>query len=166
VVRQSETATKKSRPANGAAAESELGRRLGEAVDAARDVGANARLLATLGWRKLKVRALDGLIGVAVLLLALVAVAVLAIAATLRFVAGVDHAFAEWSGQAWVGELVGGLLLLGLLFGGAVALRARLRGRLIERALAREPEPDGAPRAPKPEPEREPRREPAGSPRP
>jgi hypothetical protein len=107
----------------------------------------STRKVAVLRWKQLQVRGIEAGFAVAFGVLALFAGVALAVAAALRFVAGVDHALARWSGEPWVGELGAGVLGLAAL---AAAVRLG-RGRARRAVLAGAPRPDADAAAAPPE---------------
>jgi len=108
------------------------------------DLAESTRKFAVLRWKRLQVRWIEAGFAVAFGALALLAGVALAVAAALRFVAGVDHALARWSGEPWVGELGAGVLGLAAL---AAAVRLA-RGRARRAVLASAPRPDADAAAP------------------
>lgn len=104
-------------------------------------LGRSASELASLGWKRFKLRAVDGLFDVALLFFATVAGLTLLVAAARRVVAGLEHAFAAWSGVPWIGELAGGALALAVPFAAVVLMRRRTRRDLLARALPPLPDP-------------------------
>ncbi|MBL8840411.1 MAG: hypothetical protein JNL90_02655 [Planctomycetes bacterium] len=95
--------------------------------------------LASLGWKRLKLRAVDATFHMALVLAALAAGTTIVIAAALLLVRGIGHAIARIGGAEWIGELGGGLVALALPFAGLYLARARSRRVLLERALRRRP---------------------------
>lgn len=95
--------------------------------------------LASLGWKRLKLRAVDATFRMALALAALVAATTIVIAAALQLVRGIGHGVARLGGAEWIGELGGGAVALALPFAGLYLARWRSRRVLLERALRRRP---------------------------
>jgi|SoiMethySBSTD1v2_1073268.scaffolds.fasta_scaffold233242_2 hypothetical protein len=85
--------------------------------------------IAALEWRRLKLRALDASTNAAALLLLIPTILAVAVAAGVLMVLGTRDALVAWTATTWIGEIGGGVVVLGgLLTGGALARRiARLR---------------------------------------
>jgi hypothetical protein len=90
---------------------------------------------ASLGWKRLKLRAADGVFKTVFVVAALLAGATTIICAAQLSVTGLRHAVARLAGAEWVGELGGGLLALALPFLVLFAVRARTRRTLLAKAL-------------------------------
>jgi hypothetical protein len=90
---------------------------------------------ASLGWKRLKLRAVDGAFNAILLLAALVAGLTIIVSAALLMVAGIHHALAQWAGAEWVGELGGGLLALALPILALLVAQRSARRAMLERAL-------------------------------
>lgn len=90
---------------------------------------------ASLGWKRLKLRAVDGLFTTVFVVAALLAGATTIVCAAQLAVTGLRHAVARLAGAEWVGELGGGLLALALPFLVLLAVRARKRRTLLAKAL-------------------------------
>jgi hypothetical protein len=102
---------------------------------------------ASLGWKRLKLRAADGVFTTVFVVAALLAAATTIVCAAQLAVAGIRHAVARLAGAEWVGELGGGLLALALPFLVLFVFRWRTRRTLLARALhpgAREAAPRAA----------------------
>jgi hypothetical protein len=92
---------------------------------------------ASLGWKRLKLRAVDGIFDAVVVVAACAAGLTIVVAASLLVVNGVHHAITRWAGADWVGELGGGLLALALPFTALGVVRWKTRRTLLANALRR-----------------------------
>lgn len=124
-------------------AERELADALHSFTRHAGGVAESARRLATLRWKRLQLRCVDAGFAVVAGAVLLFAALALALAAALRFVAGLDHALTLWSGEPWVGEFGAGVVVLASLYVGFRGLRGRTRRALLD--AAPRPRSDGAP---------------------
>jgi hypothetical protein len=91
--------------------------------------------LASLGWKRLKLRAADGVFKAVFVVAALLTGTTTISCAAQLAVTGLRHAVDRLAGAEWVGELGGGLLALALPFLVLFAVRARTRRTLLAKAL-------------------------------
>ncbi len=131
-----------------ASAEAEFGALLRQAALHAWALFGKAGEFASLGWKRLKLRAVDGAFHVVVIVAACAASLTIVVAASLLVVNGVHHALARWAGADWAGELGGGLLALALPFAALAVVRWRTRRELLAMALRRPMVKRAAPAAP------------------
>jgi len=131
-----------------AEAEAEFGALLRQAALHAWALFGKAGEFASLGWKRLKLRAVDGAFHAVVVVAACAAGLTIVIAASLLVVNGVRHALARWAGADWAGELGGGLLALALPFAALAVVRWRTRRTLLANALRRPVAKRAAPAAP------------------
>lgn len=82
-------------------------------------------------WQRLRLRALDGFFRAAFFLCLLGFALAASISAALLVVRGVRMALVAWSETEWVGDLVGGVVILGVALGGCLAVRMHLRRDLV-----------------------------------
>ena len=116
-------------------ADADLGALLRQAAVHVRALFEKASELASLGWKRLKLRAVDGAFAAVLLIAAAAAGLTIIVAAALKVVAGLQHALAWWAGLEWVGELGGGLLALALPFVGLLIVRRTTRRTLLAKAI-------------------------------
>jgi hypothetical protein len=93
---------------------------------------------ASLGLKRLKLRAADGLFTTLLVVAALLAGATIIVSAARLAVAGMQHAVARFAGAEWIGELGGGLFALALPFLVILVIRWSARRRLLAKALHRD----------------------------
>jgi hypothetical protein len=126
-----------------AATDGELGSQFGRVATDVQTLFDRVVALATLEWKRLRMRAVDRSLQVAAALLLLVAAAAIAVGAGVLVVTGARDGLARWSGETWVGELGGGVLLLGVVALGAGVVRGAVRRRLVADAVRPKQEPPG-----------------------
>jgi hypothetical protein len=98
-----------------------------------RDGVASLARIVALRWRRAQLRMVEAGFAVALGLVALVAAVVLTVAAAIRLVAGVEHGIARATGEAWIGEVGAGVLVLALLFATVRLARRRARRGVLAR---------------------------------
>jgi hypothetical protein len=90
---------------------------------------------ASLGLKRLKLRAVDGVFTTVFVVAALLAGATTIVCAATLAVTGFRHAIARLADAEWVGELGGGLVALALPFVVLFAIRWSARRTLLAKAL-------------------------------
>ena len=139
--------------------QSELAAMLRQTKRDLRDFFDNISRIASLEVQRLKLRATDKLLRGAMFAVFGIAGLACAIYASVLVVAGIRGAVAELTGRAWIGELVAGVLVLGLFAFGFSYVRGRARQSVLARVArmkARETAPTvPAPPAPVKEPAKE-----------
>jgi hypothetical protein len=118
-----------------AAEDADLGALLRELALHVRALFEKAGEYATLGLKRLKLRAVDGVFTTVFVVAALLAGATVVVCAARLAVAGLHHAIARFAGAEWIGELGGGLVALALPFLIVLAIRWTTRRRLLAAAL-------------------------------
>ena len=124
-----------------AAAEADLADLFARLATHAKALFEAAREFATLGWKRLKLRAVDGAFSVVLAFVAAIAGLTIVISSALLVVNGLRHALARWTGADWVGELVGGALTLALPFAALLVIRGSARRKMLQHALHPSMEP-------------------------
>ncbi len=124
-------------PPPDASADAELVALLRQLALHARALFGKGSEFASLGWKRLKLRAIDGVFTAVFRVAALAAALTIIVSAALLVVAGLHHAIARWAGADWVGELGGGLLALTLPFLALFLVQWKTRRTMLDKALRR-----------------------------
>jgi hypothetical protein len=98
-------------------------------------------------WQRLRLRAVDTFFRAAFFLCLLGFALAATISASLYVVRGIRNGLVAWSGADWVGDLAGGLVILGVSLGACLLVRMHLRHDIVRqtrRALMPQP-PKSAP---------------------
>lgn len=95
------------------------------------------RRIAFVEWQGIRLRAVDAAFRGAFFVCAFFFLLAASISASLMLVRGLRLALEAWSGAAWLGNLAGGAIVIGLLAAGAIAAHRKVRRNIVRTAEAR-----------------------------
>jgi hypothetical protein len=99
-----------------------------------RSIYGSLKRMVFVEWQRLRLRAVDAFFRAAFFLCLLGFALAATISSSLFIVHGIRNAVLAWSGSEWVGDLGGGLVILAVVLGGCLAVRAHLRHDIVRKA--------------------------------
>lgn len=97
----------------------------------ARGIYGSLKRLVFVEWQRMRLRAVDGFFRAAFFLCVFGFGLAASVTAAFMIVRGLRGAILAMSGNAWLGDLGAGLLILGIALGGSLAVRFHLRGGIV-----------------------------------